>query len=147
MAQRIEISDTDSRGILVSIHQLLGAIQQVGAKYEWIVFDLEGTAKDDLILGRTMLALEELAASKRGLALSWQQLCQFSNEILQVIDGLFVAHRPGTPEPSRQALATDPGCAELLLHVIDSSVWQVFGQDDQLVEQIARSFRNVHVVG
>jgi hypothetical protein len=99
---------------------------------EWVVAKEGSPLNVDLLQG-------DVAAGPSGLVLSWAELRGLLDNVLQVIDGTFVACHDQESIPPRSALHEElVGKAEMVVTAFDSSYWLVTAPDPVVVRLIDR---------
>jgi hypothetical protein len=96
------------------------------------------TAKDESSLDVDRLR-DDVEAEPRGLVMDWPQLRALLDDVLQVIDGTFVACRNQESIPPRSAVHEElVPSAEIVVTAIDSSYWLVTAADQVATRLIER---------
>lgn len=141
----IRIPAVDGRAIPDPI-DVLDALLPEAATLVWAVSDAEWiTARDESSLDVDRLR-DEVEAESRGLVMAWPELRALLNEVLQVIDGTFVACRDQESIPPRSAVHEElVGKAEMVVTALDSSYWLVTAPDP-LVERLMGRFPGTETV-
>jgi hypothetical protein len=107
---------------------LLDALRPEAEALSWSIFDLgevvgvaDGTAPPEV--ERMVHAVD---ASADGVPVSFEELIKFATWGGQIIDGVFIATRPGAGPPARadDDVTVLPACS-MVVAVIDSSFWLV----------------------
>ena len=116
------------------------ALLPEAATLVWAVSDAEWlTAKDGSQLNVDRLR-EDVEAEPRGLVMQWPELRALLDDVLQVIDGSFVACRKQEWIPRRSAVHEELAPhAEMAVTAIDSSYWLVTA-DDRIAQRLIERF-------
>jgi len=142
MAFFVEIHDGP---LAFDLIDLLRIIEPEGGRLNWAIFELEALGQPKC---GNLLDLEKAAnESESGLPMSWQELKELAENLLQVIWGLFVAVRPGQPFPSKQPLSQLLPHTELLLRAFDSSHWAIYAREDFFLKRLKGKFRDIRSPG
>jgi len=141
MAGVVEIRDTRQESpngpqiLAVTLADLLKCVAPEGRELTWTILDLEavGVLSD----GRNMLDLEDQIDSlPQGLILSWEALLDLAQTLHQVTNCLLA----GVRDPSamtRIQRGLDPiGVGDLVLEVIDTSLWSIYARDDSVLTHL-----------
>jgi hypothetical protein len=106
------------------------ALLPEAATFVWAVSDAEWvTAKDESSLDVDRLR-DDVEAEPRGLVMGWPELRALLNDVLQVIDGTFLASRDQDSIPTRAAVHEElVGRSEMVVTALDSSYWLVTAPD------------------
>lgn len=134
----IEISDSDDGLLTVELQDLLFALREEAKHLWWSILDLEATG--DLGPGKNMLDLEnEIKTSPHGLQMQWDQIMSLAKSIFQIINGTFVGITPGNQFP-HFVDSEIRALSEIVIQMIDSSVWIVAARDENVVRSIEKRF-------
>lgn len=146
MPHTLRIDDKDARGFLaVDLKTLLDVVGDDGATLVWTVqaLSVSGTLGD----GRSVVELEE--ESRRpphGLVMSWNDLTSLASRLTQVQDGVFAGCAAQDQIPAAgddEALYRQ---TEIVLEAIDSSFWNVYSSDQNLLKRFRERFRSTRMV-
>ena len=138
----IEISDKTASGVLAfDLAELLDVLGPVGQTLWWGILELNATGD----LGATnILDLEgEIARSRNGLIVSWEELRKLGHSVSQVVDGVFVGCRDSRDIPELRPGVNIYAPSEVVLEAIDSSLWRVFSKDGAILDRFRSAFVNV----
>jgi hypothetical protein len=115
------------------------ALLPEAATLVWAISDADWvTAKEASPLDVDRLQ-EDVAAEPGGLVLGWVELRGLLDNVLQVIDGTFVACRNHESIPLRSAVHEElVGKAEIVVTAFDSSYWLVTAPDPVVTRLIDR---------
>jgi hypothetical protein len=87
-------------------------------------------ATGDLGAGRNILDLEqEIQRSPKGLLVSWNELVQLARAFFQVFNAVIVGCRDVTAIPELHPEGDLYQSSEIVLEVIDSSLWRVYAMN------------------
>lgn len=119
----------------VPLGELLRPLEPDASRLSWSILELEATG--DLSSRGGMLGFEErVYASPRGVQLTWPELNELAQQLVQVINGVLVGYAAGTPAPERMAPAQLRETCELVLEAHDSTVWWLSARDDAVVQRV-----------
>lgn len=104
----------------------------------WSILDLEAIGDISTIWQRGILDLEaNIKYLPQGLILSWQMLVQLAQKFDQVINTVIVGCQKVSKIPSLEPnVDLDEPC-EIVLELIDSSVWRIYTKDKLLSAKLA----------
>ena len=139
MSNVIEIKYQDSQGTsTIEPIDLLNPIAQDKQQLVWSTLDLEAIGDISTIWERGILDLEEnIKELPQGLILSWQMLFQLAQNFDQVINTVIVGCQETSKIPSLEPnVDLDKSC-EIVLELIDSSVWRIYTKDKLLPVKLA----------
>ncbi|MFN5856276.1 MAG: hypothetical protein ACK456_10320 [Pseudanabaenaceae cyanobacterium] len=140
MSNIIEIKYQDDQDTsTIELIDLLNHIK--GDKTEqliWSILDLEAVGDISLIWERGILDLEaNIRFLPKGLILSWQMLVQLAQRFDQVINTVIVGCQEVSEIPSLEPnIDPDPHC-EIVLELVDSSIWRIYTKDPLLSMHLA----------
>lgn len=143
---KVEIKDSDLNGRLtVELKDLLLALPAEAKQLSWSILDLE--AAGDLGPDKNMLDLErKIKESPLGLQVDWDELLRLANSFFQVINTTIVGIKPGNQSPrlvEPDEIYTE---SEIVIEMIDSSVWIVSAKDHKSVRNVERAFRETELL-
>jgi hypothetical protein len=147
MSGIIYIRDQSPKGfICVSMSQILASVRQHGSTLVWSILELEARG-DPALLERGILDLEaEISESPRGLILPWEGLDNIAGALTEVLDCVIVACKDESLIPSYQpGFDPRPAC-EIMVEMFDSSYWRVYSKEDEVLNSIARIFKDTEIV-
>jgi hypothetical protein len=139
MSNVIEIKYQDSQGTsTIELIDLLNLIAQDKQQLVWSILDLEAIGDITTIWERGILDLEaNIKYLPQGLILSWQMLVQLAPKFDQVINTVIVGCQKVSKIPSLEPnVDLDEPC-EIVLELIDSSVWRIYTKDKLLTAKLA----------
>jgi hypothetical protein len=94
-----------------------------------------------------MLELERTAnESPTGLILSWAQLREYAQGLKEIVNGTFIAYAEGVLVPHFHLGMDIYAPSELVIEAVDTTYWQVYARDEQLLRRIQGTFRRVEVL-
>lgn len=138
-------SPTDNR-VIVNLRDFLDLIKPFGEGLDWVVFDLSGVGQLSYL---PILDLEKKTRARAGYRFSWHALEQFSDEIIQVINGIFVAFRE-LPDASDEVFSSRNRVfesGEFALECCDSSYWLLRTNDLELLDSFRSRFGDLKTYG
>ena len=139
----IEISDSDDGVLTVELPDLLLALPEEAKHLWWSILDLE--AIGDLGPGKNMLDFEnEIKTSPHGLQMQWEQLISLANSLFQIINGTIVGITPGNQFPGF-VHSEITALSEVVIQMIDTSVWIVAAQDENVIRSMEKCFSETSV--
>jgi hypothetical protein len=148
MSNVIEIKYQDSQGTsIIELIDLLNLIAQDKQQLVWSILDLEAIGDISTIWERGILDLEEnIKELPQGLILSWQMLVLLVRKFDQVINTVIVGCQEVSKIPVlKPDIDLDTPC-EIVLELIDSSVWRIYSKDERLLQHLQHEFSNVRQV-
>jgi hypothetical protein len=136
----LEIKDRDDRGILsVALIDILNLVEPIGAGLTWSILDLEATG--DLGDGKNILDLEqEIRDSATGLVVTWKEIVHLSKKVSQIINATIVGSTDGDSLPKLSDGSSLYTTSEVLLEMIDSSVWRIYVRDKEVLQRLRTAF-------
>ncbi len=133
-------------GFFLDLDDVLPVFSPEGHAWRWAIRDepeLSALPRWDL---NVPFIREHIQASRRGLALSFEELEQFAGRIIQVINGEFVAATSEAELPMRSASPAEVGLeAHAGALAFDSSYWFLGGPEDVIARAEARFAHTEHV--
>jgi hypothetical protein len=103
----------------------------------WSILDLEAIGDISTIWERGILDLEvNIKYLPQGLILSWQMLVQLAQKFDQVINTVIVGCQKVSKIPSLEPNVNLDEPCEIVLELIDSSVWRIYTKDELLTLRI-----------
>jgi hypothetical protein len=148
MSNVIEIKYQDNQGTsIIELIDLLNLIAQDKQQLVWSILDLEAIGDISTIWERGILDLEEnIKELPQGLILSWQMLVLLVRKFDQVINTVIVGCQEVSKIPVlKPDIDLDTPC-EIVLELIDSSVWRIYSKDERLLQHLQHEFSNVRQV-
>jgi len=151
MSKVIEIKDRDADGgLAVELGHLLSLLEKKGPNLMWSVLDLYtmGYTEENT----DMIELEQRFAQEsggEGFPISWPALLNLAKSCRQIIDTVIVAYKNPSYRPilsPTHPVKTLYNQSEIVLELIDGSVWYVFSLDDEFIERLAHEFRDINVI-
>jgi|688.fasta_scaffold84212_4 hypothetical protein len=138
MSNVIEIKYQDSQGTsTIELIDLLNLIAQDKQQLVWSILDLEAIGDISTIWERGILDLEaNIKFLPQGLILSWQMLVQLAQKFDQVINTVIVGCQKVSKIPSLEPNVNLDEPCEIVLELIDSSVWRIYTKDELLTLRI-----------
>jgi len=140
---RVEIRDLQSDGSLVDLKDILPALPRKATYLLWSILDLE--AIGDLGPGRNILDLEEtIKNSPFGLQISWHELGTLSKSVFQIMNTTIVGVT-STDKFTRFIRSEIESLSEVIIEMIDSTVWVISTADQEFVRSIQEKFRELNM--
>jgi hypothetical protein len=141
----IEIKDSDSNGCLAAeLIDILRALPAEARQLSWTILDLE--AVGDLGTGKNMLDLErEVRESPSGLHVDWDELLRLASSFFQVINATIVGIKPVSQFPHLANRHEINKLSEVVIEMIDSSLWAISSKSDKFIQSIQTSFHDTEV--
>lgn len=141
MTYGIRVLDKIDRWVSVHLLDVLPEIEN-GERFHWSILDLY--AMGDLGTGRSIPDFEEeVIESERGISIEWQELVFLAKHIEQIYDIVLL----GCLNPDQiKRYQTDEEMYEacdIVIVMFDSSYWELFTKDKNLIEKWIKKFRNV----
>lgn len=143
MVSIIEVKDTDAQdGAVIDLAKILDLLTPNEHRLFWTILDLEATG--ELGDGRNMLDLEEeIEQSPSGLHVSWDELVSLAHTFLQVINAVIVGYNRADSVPTLESRSNLYRSNEIVLEMIDSTVWRISAKDDGLIQKLQTALREV----
>lgn len=137
----IRILDKKNRIVSVELPDILSEIQN-GNLLHWCILFLNGTG--DLGPGKTIPEfMHHINDSERGLLINWEDLNSLFNKFYEVIDLLLIGCKKERLlvryENDQKMYET----CDITIEMVDSSYWEVFSKDGDLLVRLARKFQQV----
>lgn len=144
----IELKYQDSEGrVAVELIDLLNLIAQNQQQLVWSILDLEVMGDVSPIWERGVLDLEEnIRNLPQGLILSWQMLILLVEKFDQVINIIIVGCQEIAKIPSLKPNSDLDTPCEIVLELIDSSVWRIYAKDQRLLQHLQQEFSNIREI-
>jgi hypothetical protein len=143
----VRIACAPDEQVIPDPDRLFDALLPEAASFVWSISDAEEfTSK----LGSRRLNVYQLQAdverNPQGLVMEWSELRALLDDVLQVIDGTFVACRDRDSIPSRSTFHEElAGKADMVVSAIDSSFWLVTAPD-HVVQRLIDLFPGAETV-
>lgn len=121
----------------VELIDILRLIKKDRQKLVWSILDLQAVGNISTIWERGIIDLEEtIRHLPQGYILSWQMLTKLVKKFDDLIDVVIVGCHEVTQIPSL-CVGTDIYLSsEIVLELIDSSVWQIYTKDEELLKSL-----------
>jgi hypothetical protein len=135
MGYVIEIKNSEQD---IGLNHILYALGNDARKLDWAILYLWATGN----LGdrKSLPDFERVIAdSKTGFHLNWDDLCELSKRLIQVIDGVFVGCKDGS-KIDRQDESVLADVCDIVIEANDSTVWRIHAKDHQLIQTLAARF-------
>lgn len=144
----IELKYQDSEGrVTVELIYLLNLIAQDQQQLVWSILDLEAMGDISAIWERGVLDLEEnIRNLPQGLILSWQMLILLVEKFDQVINIIIVGCQEITKIPSLKPNSDLDTPCEIVLELIDSSVWRIYAKNPKLLQHLQQEFSSIREI-
>jgi hypothetical protein len=118
---------TTTGALNFDLDEILGALRPLIVDSMWRCRDLWFTSQDELDVPE----LERKSESDLGVILSNEALADIAPRLLQVIDGEFAATRPDEARPW------------LIVRAVDSSWWEIFSEEPDVLDAIRARFTDL----
>ncbi len=137
----IRISDGEGDVLRVKLSDILNTISN-GKLFHWAILYLWATG--DLGEGKSMPAFEEsIKNSEKGLLISWEDIQLLSKQFYQVIEiGLIGCKNKSLLHRYKDNHVMYEQC-DIVIEMIDSSYWEVFSKDPDLIERLGEKFKQI----
>jgi hypothetical protein len=83
-------------------------------------------------------------SSKNGLVVTWHDLNEIARGLFQTINGILVGLSPDHAPPT-VPVANDYSGPFIIIEAIDSSLWAVTSNDESVIGNIQRHFKDVRL--
>ncbi len=141
VAKGIRIEDKINRVVSVKLPDILEEIKN-GHDFHWAMIELYAT----FLPPGTLFTEEEekhIEESDTGLPISWERLKTFSRTIHQEIDLLIIASKNTKLLYNYYDDTKMYETCDIVVEMIDSNFWQVFSKDEELINRLAKKFKEV----
>ena len=140
-AKGIRILDNNRRIVCVELPDILSEIPN-GNDFFWSILYLY--ASGNLGEGKSMLEFtKQVNISEKGLAILWNDLKSLGDKFYEVIDLILIACKDKSLlhryEEDQEMYET----CDIVINMFDSSFWEVFSKDDQLITKLASKFKDI----
>lgn len=140
---RVEIRDLQSDGSLVDLKDILPVLPRKATYLLWSILDLEAVGA--LGPGRNILDLEEtIRKSPFGLQISWHELGTLSKSVFQIMNTTIVGVTSADKFP-RFIRSEIESLSEVVIEMIDSTVWIISAADQDFVRSIQQNFSELNM--
>ena len=138
----IEIKYQDHQGTsVIELIDLLKLINKDRQQLVWSILDLEAVGDVSEVWERGILDLEEnIKYLHQGYILSWQMLVLLAQKFDDVINTVIVGCHKVTQIPSLIPDSNIYDPCEIVLELIDSSVWRIYAKDERLLQHLHHEF-------
>ena len=142
-----EIRDSDARGFLtVELRDFLRVVEPEGRHLIWSILDLEARSDPDKFKANLLEIEQQVSQSPQGLILSWEELVEFADALIEVLDTVIVGCKDKKLIPRLVPGDEIFSTCEIGIEAFDSSLWRVYARDDKLLQKVQAAFQNVAVV-
>ncbi|HET8670694.1 MAG TPA: hypothetical protein VFM05_08740 [Candidatus Saccharimonadales bacterium] len=139
----IEIKDKHNGFLTVELRDLLPLIEPVGRDLIWSILDLDAMG-DPNKLKRNLLEIEEYGRqSPQGYILSWDDLVDLAESLIDIMDAVIVGCRNRSMIPKLEPSSDIYSSCEIVIEAIDSAIWRIHSKHDEFVERLKTSFHDV----
>lgn len=140
-ATGIRILDKDNGVLNVQLYDILKEISN-GSLFAWSILCLE--ASGNLGSDKSILEFEKgINESERGLFITWEELNMLSKKFHQIINMVLLGCKDKNflrrYEHDREMCET----CDIVIDMMDSSYWEVFSKDEQLINRLALKFKDI----
>ena len=140
----IRISDSKGSVLNVKISDILKLIQK-GNDLNWCILFLDGTPKPEK--ANTVNDYKnKINKSKEGLKLKWDDVCFVGDQLFQIYEIIILGcknqeflHRYDSDQEMYQS-------CDIVIELIDCAFWQIFSKNQDLINRIKRSFKEVELL-
>lgn len=141
----IRILDSTDDVVSVKLSDILNIIPYEDSLNWAILFsDLILVSDISLEEGKSIIAKEtQINKSPNGVSFSWEELQTLSKKIHQEIDLIIVGCRNKEFLHKYQNDQEMYESCDIVIQMIDSSYWEVFSKDDNLIARLAQKFKEV----
>lgn len=137
----IRILDEDDGYIYVTLYDILEEIRD-GDLLLWSILFLWATG--DLGDGKSIVDFEkEISALENGLYISWEDLNTLSKKFDQIIDVIIIGSKNKDVLHRYKDNHEMYDTCDIVVQMIDSSYWEVFSQDKDLIDRLAAKFKKI----
>lgn len=143
MVKIVQLNDSTKNHLDFDLKEILKTIDN-GDDYIWCIEYLDPIASFEN--GENIRTLElEIPTCPNGYILTWNELCELSLKINQVVDGIFIASKDSK---NIKRYLTDleryKNC-DIVIEACDSSFWIVATQDQKIVDNIKELFVDISI--
>jgi hypothetical protein len=144
----IEVKYQNSQGTSrVELIDILKLIEKDNQQLIWLILDLQAVGDISTIWERGIVDLEEtIKHLPHGFILSWQMLTNLAQKFDDLIDIVIVGCHEVDRIPTLCLDADIYRSSEIVLELIDSSVWQIYTKDERLLQNLDRKFNQERIV-
>lgn len=137
----IRILDSENNVVSVKLPDILQEIHN-GATFHWSILFLDSMG--DLCKEKSIPEFEkEISNSKIGLQLEWKELNVLSKKFYQIIDLTLIGCKDKQKlRRFTNTLEMYKNC-DIVIEIIDSSYWEVYSKDEQLINRLAEKFEEI----
>ncbi len=140
----IRILDKEKRVVIVELKDIFQEISN-GDLLQWSILFFNGTGK--LENGKSILLFEtEINKSQKGLLINWKELNELAQQFYDVYDILIVGcKKPNLIARFENDQEMYESC-DIVIEMIDSGYWEVFSNDEELIERLMRKFKETKLL-
>jgi hypothetical protein len=143
----IEVKYQNSQGTSIELIDVLKLIEKDKQQLIWSILDLQAVGDISTIWERGILDLEQtIKHLPHGYILSWQMLIKLVKKFDDLIDIVIVGCREVAQIPSLGVDADIYLSSEIVLKLIDSSVWQIYTKNERLLQNLNRELNQEKLV-
>lgn len=137
----IRILDKVNRVVSVELQEILKEIDD-GELYYWSILFFDGMGH--LKNGKAIPTFaKEALHSKKGILISWNELNVLADSLEQIFDILIIGCKDFKNiiryKDDREMYET----CDIVINMFDSSYWEVFSKDEDLIQRLAAKFKDV----
>ena len=139
--QGIRILDKEKNVISVKLLDILDIIPN-GNLFYWSILYLRAIGHLDE--GKSMPFFEEqINKSEKGLYISWEELKSLAKMFYQEIDLILIGNKNQQSLCRYQSETEMCENCDIVIQMIDSSYWEVFSKDKDVIEKLASNFKQI----
>lgn len=140
----IRILDGEDNVVSVKLSDILNIIDD-GNIFNWAILfsDIILVSEITLQEGKSIIAQEkQINKSANGLHISWGELKSLSKKIHQEIDLIIIGCKNKENLHRYNSDIIMYNTCDIVIEMIDSSFWQVFSKDGDLIKRLAKKFKD-----
>lgn len=136
----IRILDKVKRVVSVELPDILEEIPN-GNLFHWSILCLE--AMGHLEEGKSIPVFEkQIGDSEKGLFIDWNDLNTLSKKFYQIIDITLIGCKDKNLLRRYKNDQEMYETCDMIIEMIDSSYWEIFSKDDQLINRLSKKFKD-----
>ena len=141
MSKGLRISDEKNEIISFKLPDILKEIKN-GNDFHWAILDFDGSGalgEDKPIPGFKRQILD----SENGYFISWDELFSLSFKFWEIVDITLIGCKNQKLLKFYEDEIEMYETCDIVIEMIDSSFWQVFSKDEELINRLAKKFKEV----
>jgi hypothetical protein len=140
----IRIKDAKRNIVSVKLNDILQMIDN-GNLFYWSILWLE--ASGNLGEGNSIISLEEnIANSKNGLIMKWEDLTLLSNKFNQIIELCVVGCKDGYLLNRYSNSEEMYKKCDIVIEMVDGSFWEIHSKDLGFITKIKENFKDIELL-